>query len=266
MDYESSKEYTLSIRLMPDGFSFSIHNVLTENSYRYEYFHFGSSANYLAALEESILQQEELLYPYRQIDIIVASHRFSLIPTEIYDADKSSMFYEFTITPRREKILTDHLEHTNAVNVYGIEEDVYGFLSRTFSNVTFHHHQSILIEYFTIKSKMGNTDKMICQLRNGMLDLLCFSKGKLRLANSFVYRTPEDAAYYILAAWKSIRMNQLSDSLQLTGDQNTIGEITSLLNIYIGSITPVVFPAQMFNLGKESLNAPFDLIALPLCV
>lgn len=266
IDSGIAKEYTLSIRLMPDGFSFSTHNVLVENSFTYHDIHFGSASGYVAAFEESVLQTEELLLPYRQVEVIVASSRFSLIPTELYREESAPEWYSFTVTPKREKVLTDRLEHTGAINVYGIEEDIYAFLSRTYSTLTFHHHQSILCEYFAIKSRMGNSDKMICQLRHGMIDILCFSKGRLRLANTFAYRHLNDAAYYIMAVWKSLQMSQQTDALQLTGDQKQISELTSLLNTYIGSISPVVFPAQMFNLGKESLEAPFDIIALPLCV
>lgn len=266
MDYEHSKEYILSIRLMPDGFSFSTHNVLVEDSFTYREIHFGSTSNYLAALEESIHQTEELLLPYRLVEIIVASSRFTLIPSELYHEKTAADWYSFTVTPKQEKILTDRLEHTGALNVYGIEEDVYAFLNRTFSTPRFHHHQSILCEYFAIKSKMGNSDKMICQPRHGMIDILCFSKGRLRLANTVEYRHLNDAVYYILSVWSNLKMNQATDTLHLTGDQKQISDLTSLLNPYIGSISPVVFPTQMFNLGKESLDAPFDIIALPLCV
>ena len=266
MDCENSKEYTLSIRLMPDGFSFSIHNVNAENSFHFEKHFFGPTANYLAALEEGILQREELLQAYRQVHIIQASQRFTLVPSELYRDDLKQTLYAFNITPRREMILCDSLEQTGAFNLYGIDEEVYAFLCRTFTNPEFHHHLSILNEYFGVKSRLGNSDKMICQLRDGMLDLLCFSKGKLLLANTFSCRHPNDAAYYILNAWKSLHMDANADTLQFTGPSDEINELTTLLNPYIASITPVVFPAQMFNLGNESLDAPFDLIALPLCV
>ncbi|MGL4292811.1 MAG: DUF3822 family protein [Bacteroidales bacterium] len=266
MDCDNSKEYTLSIRLMPDGFSFSIHNPGEENSLRYETCLFGSSANYAAVLEDEILSREELLLPYRRVNIIIASSRFSLVPIDLFAESQKEKFYEFLQTPVSETILSDMLEHTRAVNVYGVEQQVYAFLCRTFCNPVFRHHLSVMSEYFILKSRMGNYDKMICQMRYGMLDILCFRKGSLMLANTFKYRHINDVVYFILATWKSLRMEPHTDSLQLTGNSADINELTTLLNPYIAAITPVVFPAQMFNLGKESMETPFDLIVFPLCV
>lgn len=272
MDYDRQKDFILSIRLTPDGFSFSTHCMTEENSFSYRHAGFGQdnadaphSASYLAALEEHVLRSEELLLPYKQVNIVVATNRFTLIPDELYDAATAPQWYSFTLQPRQEKILTDRLEHNGARCVYGIDEALHAFLQRTFPEARFRHHLGILGEYFLLKSTEGNTDKMVCQLSHGMADILCYSKGHLRLANTYRFRYINDAAYFVLATWKSLAMSQQVDSLHLIGDRRQTAELTALLERYIAHISPVKFPAQMFNIGQESLNAPFDLIALPLC-
>ena len=272
MDYDNQEDFTLSIRLAPDGFSFSTHSMAVDNSFVYREAPFASaaadqahSAAYLAALEEYVLQHEELLQPYRRVEIVVASTRFTFIPSELYGAESAPEWYRFTLQPAPEKILVDLLEHTGARCVYGIDEALYGFLCRTFPEARFRHHMSVLSEYFAIKSRQGNTDKMICQLSGGMIDILCYGKGRLRLANSYRFRYINDAAYYVLATWKSLAMSQQVDTLHLAGSRTQTAEMTRLLSKYIAKVSPVKFPAQMFNIGQESLNAPFDLIVLPLC-
>jgi hypothetical protein len=37
------------------------------------------------------------------------------------------------------------------------------------------------------------------------------------------------------------------------------------LRRYINYVMPVIFPSAMFRAGREAMNAPFELIVLPLC-
>ena len=76
-----------------------------------------------------------------------------------------------------------------------------------------------------------------------------------------------DAVYYILNTWQQIKFNPRQDYLYITGDKQQTDEIREILKRYLLYIVPVVFPAQIFQAGKDSINAPFDLIALQvLCV
>ncbi|MEG1617821.1 MAG: DUF3822 family protein [Bacteroidales bacterium] len=265
IDSGIAKEYTLSIRLMPDGFSFSIHNFLLENSFCYESHIFPAGKCFLSALEESILRNEQLLLPFGKINVLVASNRFTLVPEPFYADSEKEKLFDFNLNRAHEVILTNRMKQTGAVNIYGIEKDVYAFLLRTFHNPNFFHHISVLTEYFAGRSKLGNSAKMICQYRPGMIDIICFRKGKLLLANSFKALHPNDATYFILNCWKNSGLDAEGDTLQITGDQKLCQEVSSLLTPYLAHIEPIVFPTQIFTMGKESIKSPFDLIALDIC-
>ena len=102
-------------------------------------------------------------------------------------------------------------------------------------------------------------------MRDDRLDLLAFGKDSLLLANTFRYRDPMDAVYYILACRQSLGLDAGSDELFLAGDKGVRETITPTLREYLAYVMPVIFPSAMFKAGKEALNAPFDLIVLPLC-
>lgn len=265
LDSETARKYILSIRLTPNGFSFSIQNFLADNSFFFENIPFPTGTPLLSSLEEAILKHDYLLLPFKKINIIIASERFTLIPDELYNESTKEKFYEFNLGDRKERLLTDKLPHSGVVNVYGIHEEVHAFMMRTFSNPVFHHHLSILTEYFSLRSKMGNSAKMICQVREGMLDICCFRKGHLQLLNTFSFKHINDASYFILTCWEHLGMDQKTDTLQLTGEVNLTQPLTALLSPYLAEIIPVVFPAQIFSLGQETMLASFDLIALQLC-
>jgi hypothetical protein len=180
---------------------------------------------------------------------------------QFYNEEEREVIYNYTISPKNEVVVTDALSHLNIVNIYGIDDDIYSFLNRTFSSPKYYHHISILSEYFALKSKFGNNDKMYVQLRDSRLDIICVKKGKLLLANSYHFNHVNDIAYFILNTWSQIKYDAKTDLLNITGERDLVEQTTSILSPYLAMIAPVVFPAQLFPIGKEFINAPFDLIA-----
>ena len=85
------------------------------------------------------------------------------------------------------------------------------------------------------------------------------------LANTFEYEHTNDAAYYILNVWKQLNFDQQKDEVHLTGKNEQKKIIVPIIQEYISCVMPSIFPAQLFKMGKDTLNAPFDLIITPLC-
>ena len=77
--------------------------------------------------------------------------------------------------------------------------------------------QNPFIDYFSVKSRLGNSKKMYASVRKDGIDIYCFERGHLLLANSFECTHTEDRIYYLLYAWKQLEFNQERDELHLTG-------------------------------------------------
>ncbi|MBQ2485271.1 MAG: DUF3822 family protein, partial [Muribaculaceae bacterium] len=82
---------------------------------------------------------------------------------------------------------------------------------------------------------------------------------------TFNYRSMDDAAYFILHAYDSLKMNRLSDEIQLSGDRDVREQLTPLLRRFINYVMPAIYPAAALRLGHDAMKAPFDLIMLALC-
>ena len=106
---------------------------------------------------------------------------------------------------------------------------------------------------------------MYAHIHDNHIDLLSFGKDSLKLANSYEFREPIDAIYYILATRQMLKLNPNSDEMLIAGDNAVREAISPTLREYLAYVMPVIFPAAMFKAGKDALNAPFDLIVLPLC-
>lgn len=265
IDLDKTEKYILSLRLSPESFEFSLHDPLADGSFYFQHESFSGAETYLQQLEKSIYENDFLLKEYRKTYVIFSSERFTLIPTAFAEKEKAHVCYDFCLEKRNESIQSNKLIRNNCYNLFGTDPDVSAFLQRTFHTPVFIHHISPLCEYFYNKSRLGNFSKMYIQIQSEFIDILAFNQQGLNFAQTYKYRHLNDAIYFILNAWKQLDFDQQKDELQITGTAQTRKEITDILKKYILNVVPVIFPPRIYELGKDTIQAPFDLIALTLC-
>ena len=122
--------------------------------------------------------------------------------------------------------------------IFGLDKSTYTFLNEQFPEVRFYSHATPLVEYFSIKSKLGNSRKMYAALRRDTIDIYCFERGHLLLANSFECHQTEDSIYYLLYTWKQLEFDQERDELHFVGTlpdkENLIQEVKKfILQVFI---------------------------------
>lgn len=217
------------------------------------------------AIEEAIYDNPLLLSDFARVDCIVETDKFTIIPSEIDNPDVQEKMFSETFPSFEGRVLENKLKELDASILMGVDEELLNFLRRTFNNPCIQHHLAPLCTYFNRKSRLGNAGKMYAHIHDNKLDLLAFGKDSLRFANTFAFREPIDAIYYIFACREMLHLDANSDELLIAGDNAMREAITPTLREYLAYVMPVIFPAAMFKAGKDALNAPFDLIVLPLC-
>ena len=146
-----------------------------------------------------------------------------------------------------------------------VPQGVLPFVQRTFNNPPVVHHLYPLCEHFERLNAHSSIARMFVNLSPHRMDLVVYRQGRLELANTFNYRSMDDAAYFILHAYDSLKMNRLSDEIQLSGDRDVREQLTPLLRRFINYVMPAIYPAAALRLGHDAMKAPFDLIMLALC-
>ena len=104
-----------------------------------------------------------------------------------------------------------------AEDIFGIDKSAQTFLNEQYPEARFYSQSTPFIDYFSVKSRLGNSKKMYASIRKDGIDIYCFERGHLLLANSFECTHTEDRIYYLLYAWKQLEFNQERDELHLTG-------------------------------------------------
>ena len=268
LDYSKSEQYTLSIRLSTDGFSFSIYNPISGNDLYHRTYPVNTQRSMAANVKAFLGATEELKHSFKHVNILIHSSRYTIVPLELFeDEHMETLFYQNVKESKNEIVLCNILGKSNSVILFSLDKLTHLLLSEHFTSARFFASISPQIEYLTIKSRQGNTCKMYINIHQGDMDAICLNKGKLLLVNTFPSPNANDIVYYTLNIWKQLDYDQTRDELHLTGNNDRKKEITKELQKYIShvySINPhAEFSGSESNVRIEDI--PFDIQSLILC-
>ncbi|MDR1356696.1 MAG: DUF3822 family protein [Tannerellaceae bacterium] len=262
---DNSEKYIMSIRLRPDGLSFSAYNPAEGQSFFFRDVAFDRSMPYAVALKELFFANECLTLTYRRTYILCVSPQYTLAPDAVFRDNRRDQFLSFNFSSPEKRCIVNSLKEEGAKLLFGIDEDIYEFCSRSTTNPIFTHHLTPALTMLRHQTREESTNRMHAIVHRKMVDIIRFEGSRLLFVNSFEFTETNDLLYYILYAWKQTDMNQLDDALLLSGDAVTCAKVSELLQTYIRHIGRLDIPAKAFLLGGEILKAPVDLMLLMSC-
>jgi hypothetical protein len=260
----TAEQYILSIRLRPGGLSFSAYNPSVRESFFYRDADFDRSIPYVSALKDFFFDNECLAWTYRRSYVICVSPQYTLTPDALMDDKRKAQILAFNFSAPEKRCLSNHLTDEQATVVFGVNEEVYEFCSRSLTRPIFNHHQTPQLTMLKRQSRSGSR-QMFAILHPRMVDICCFADKKLLFVNTFDFGQLNDLLYYILCVWKLTEMNQLDDSLLLAGDKTLCMRLTDSLHQYVRNIGRIEIPDKAYLLGGEILQAPVDMILSSVC-
>lgn len=261
---DNSGKYIISIRLRPDGFSFSGYQPVTPGSFFFREIGFEKGESFTELLKETFFAHDFFSWVYKQVQVITETSHYTLVPENLYDEKRRHEFLDFTLSDPG--VFCLHNEWKGKILLYGIDNEIYEFCSRSFINPRFYSHitpQVMLWEQDSLKR--NSAAQMYVVLHDRMIDICCFRQGDLQMVNSFKVDQPEDILYYILYVWKQIGMDQEKDLIFIHGKPDACNRMIELLRTYLRNVALVEIPSDIYLLGREILHAPIDIIALSIC-
>lgn len=257
----------LLVNLRNDGIYFATFDPLEDDTYQYHTAAFASKSQPLCEnVKNCVYENPQLLQEYARTYLLIDTPHFTFVPEELESCEENRRpYYDYCFAGHTDEVIENHLTLNHAYLLFGIEHELYTFLCRTFANPTILHPLTPLCEYFFLHSRNGNEAKAYLHLREERCDLIVYKQGRLLLGNTFDFNTADDVAYFTLLAWKQLSLDQTRDRLYLAGEKSLRQPLTALLQTYIKNVLPYPFPSQLFRLGKETIDAPFELITIPLC-
>lgn len=219
IDFTHSERYVLSLRLDTDGFAFAV----TDPSVREaETWHadwaVDESLSLTANLKQAFAGKAELSRPYRRVNVLLATRRFTLMPLELFEDEQADAVFHYN-HPRweNEEVRYNVLHSNNLVVLFGIDQSVTDWMCGRQPDVRFYAQVSPLLDGFALKSRQSRTRRMYVHVRRESVEVFCYTQGRLLLCNSYPCSQEGDRLYALLYAWTSQDFDQEQDELLLCG-------------------------------------------------
>lgn len=267
IDFTKTEQYTLSVRLSSEEFYFSIYNPTKEKAYSFISRKTNENLSMAANVKEVIKENDFLKHRYRRVNVMVITKRFTLIPFELFEDEQAeTILYHNHARHENEIVLYNILKNANVVVVFAVDKSAYQQLIDQFPGAHFYCQASSLTEYFSGRSRQGNSLKMYAYQRKNSIDILCYDRGRVQLINNFKCSETSDVIYYLLYVWKQLDFNQERDELHLTGELRDKESLVKGLKQFVRQLF-VINPLSEFSLNgiSDAKEIPFDLQTLSLC-
>lgn len=218
----------------------------------------------LQGLEDAIYNTPVLLNEYKRVRVVVHSQHFVLLPGDTSD-EEAMKLVRLAFPDKDVDAAVCTMPHHGVKIAYLMPMGMQAFLGRTFTYPQVCHHLMPLCEYFMELNRGNEISRMFLNLQEDRMDLAIYRKGEFRCANTYPFTNAQDATYFALNAWRTHEMDQLTDELQLLGDNTVRAAMTPELRKFVKYVMPAVYPAAAMQLGRNAMQVPLELILLALC-
>ena len=148
IDFTKSKQYTLSIRLSTDGFSFSIYNPIHDDSLSIIEKEINASSSLTANLKTLFHESDFLNHPYKRVNIMMAGKRFTIAPLELFEEEQAELlFYHNHQKKENETVLYNILRKNNVAVIFGIDKSAQTFLNEQYPEARFYSQSTPCLLY-----------------------------------------------------------------------------------------------------------------------
>lgn len=254
IDFSHSEQYTLSVRLSEEGFTYSLFDPLGDPPVACFDYAVNESVSLTANVKRMFRDVECLNRRYRRVNVLVAGRRVTYVPLPFFDDEQAKeVFYYNHLRRDNEAVLYNIMQRNDIVVVFGMDSSAMAYIGKQYPDAKFYAQASPLMEYFASKSRLGNSRKIYANLRSGEMDVFAYERGRLLAANAYACQETADRLYFLLYLWKQLGFGQERDELHLTGNPAGRDELVNELKKYL---------RQVFVM-TPSVNA--DLQAITLC-
>ncbi len=279
-DQALTTQYSLSIRIDPDGLSFSVYShqvsrfivlesMILQNTTA---FSSGESAKalFVDRLDGFFNQHPWILKPFRHTCLFINSLNYTLVPHALYDPLQKVTYLEFVHRHVDSEIILDHfLNSAEAWVVYSVHKNLNELLNRHFRQAKFLHHAGTMVE--TILPRYRHSElrnPVFVNIRTGSFDIIVIKEGKLLYCNSFEWRTNEDLVYYLIFVLDQLALNPENVPVVLSGEIDPESLLYELIQRYIRHVDLIKNPESPLpgiSIPNSFGHKFYDLLNPVLC-
>ena len=239
------------MRLSPEGFSFSLYNPAEKEPAKITDMRVDTSMSLTANLKRIFQETDFLGYPYKRVNAMTVSRRFTTAPLELFDEKQAELLFYYNHPKKEyETVLYNTLPINNMAVIFGIDTGVWELVNKQYPDARFFAQVTPLAEHFSAQSRMRNNRKIYAFFHTDSVDIFCYDRGNPLIINSFQCENTSDRIYFLLYVWKQLELNQQRDELHLSGELHDRNALTDNLLKFIREIF-IISPAE--NIDMQAL-------------
>ena len=227
-----------------------------EQSFFYKKLEKSPREDAFAGFQEYFFENSFFEFLFREVYIINYSCCFTFVPSFLYDREYKAEIMDCLFSERaKERILEQRVDRQQLLILHSLPEEVYDFFRRSFLNARFVHYMSGL---FSETDQPEASSRLLLNFRGTELDILAFQGENFLLGNCYECSETNDAVYYTLLVCKQLKLDQLTCSVGLTGDEDLRQEAKGKLSEYLQNL--ISLPDLV--IGTEKQYIPFELSSM----
>lgn len=196
-------------------------------------FSLNTSASIAANMREAIKAYKDMLKGDEDVEVMLNVPAV-IVPEELAKDEDTTALYNLSVsTPKDEEqmIINCPVPQLHVVALYAVSKDLNTVLEDNFKSHEFKH---ILIgnKEFNLQSK--SLHAFFCE---NNIHIYYFKGSRLHYFNTLNADTTNDRMFYLLSVWKQFGLNQLKDTLELSGDIPEKEALTESLKEFIKKVT-----------------------------
>lgn len=247
-DPSLTHQYNLSIRLNPDGLSFSVYSLPQKKYIAVESFIFSETFQhsggalvttvYLDHIAKTIDEKPWLVADFNKRVLICTSNIYTLVPEPFFDGSKITDYLEFVhkVSPE-EAVLSSKLQSLDSYLVYGVNNQIIEELNNWFPNAPLLHHTGALLEsILPVFKHIEPSDVVFVNISKKLMDILVLRDNSLHFINSFEWRASSDIVYFLLFVLDQHSLNPGKINVLLMGEIESGDESHQLIGKYVRNV------------------------------
>ncbi len=243
-----SEDFYLSIRIEPDGLSFSVYSPAHGRYIGLEALTFpdpvrikdGPMAGILYSdyLSRLLTTHPVLTKRYRKVCTVFQSRFFTLVPGPLFNENLADNYLQFVHNLGTDvRILIQHLRSADIRLVYGVYQRLVQEVESRFPDTLKVHETGALLDSLLQRFKRTEAPELVfVNIEYGSAGITVLKGGHPVFCNSFECRTHEDTVYFIMFVMEQLALNPEKTPLLLLGKAGKEDALFRLVAKYVRNV------------------------------
>ncbi|MBP8960442.1 MAG: DUF3822 family protein [Bacteroidales bacterium] len=247
LDINRTGEYILTLQAGYDDISFCIFDAIRNKYIMVRSYTPDENSRYNFEDVSSIIVGDDFLSrKYKNINLIMPSPEFTLVPSSLYEPARKDEYFEFNHGKKENRtILSNKIPEIDSFLLFGVSTPLFDTIRNFFPSPPPFHHMKPLFTCMTHAMKSHKGNYIHLHVENDFFNLTVFNGFSFSYLNAFAYRNVSDIVYFTLNVFKNLGMGN-EETIFISGLSEKYDNLTSTLSLYVRNIVFAI-PAGNFT-------------------